>query len=265
MTSHNVLPSFPSDLPSAPILTISSASLLSHSPSATSSLLSACQTSGFFYLDLNDSIPGQALISQSESSLSLARKIFALPDNVKQSHHLEKGKSLFGYKAAGTVKTTDPSARKDSTEFMNVAKDHVFGVTEARTYPEEIWQEKELFEQFMKGCHGIGLEVLRALARGLGLDDEEEFVKLNRFDMPSGDHVRLTRKMAQQEEGALGLPSHTDFGSETVLFNWLGGLQIEDRREGMGDEWVWVRPLAGHAVVNLGELLLPLWCHRGET
>jgi isopenicillin N synthase-like dioxygenase len=206
---------------------------------------------------LNDSIPGQALISQSESLLSLAKKILALPDNVKQSYHLEKGKSLFGYKAAGTVKTTDPSARPDSTEFMNVAKDHVCRVTEARSYPEEIWQEKELFEKFMKGCHIFGLEVLRALARGLRLD-EEEFVHSNRFDMPSGDHVRLTRKMAQQEEGALGLPSHTDFGSVTVLFNWLGGLQIEDRREGMGGEWVWVRPLGGHAVVNLGEL--PILC-----
>lgn len=254
MTSHSLLPSFPSNLPTAPISVISSASLLSHSPFATSSLLSACQTSGFFYLDLNDSIPGQALISQSESLLSLAKKIFALPDHVKQGHHLEKGKSLFGYKAAGTVKTTDPSARKDSTEFMNVAKDHVFGVTEPRSYPDEIWQAKELFEQFMKGCHGLGLEVLRALARGLGLDDEETFVKSNSFDKPSGDHVRLTRKTAQQEEGALGLPSHTDFGSVTVLFNWLGGLQIEDRREGMGGEWVWVRPLEGHAVINLGEL-----------
>lgn len=168
-------------------------------------------------------------------------------------HHLVKGQSLFGYKAAGTVKTTDVSGRKDSTEFMNVAKDHVCGVVESRSYPKEIGEEKGLFEGFMRGCHGMGLEVLKALGRGLGVDGDDGFGGLNRFDLPSGDHVRLTRKLADQEEGALGLPSHTDFGSVTVLFNWVGGLQIEDRREGKGGEWVWVRPLAGHAVVNLGK------------
>lgn len=99
------------------------------------------------------------------------------------------------------------------------------------------------------------MAVLAALEKGLGLRDGE-LRELNRFDMPSGDHVRLTRKKAVQDEGAVGLPSHTDFGSVTVLFNRMGGLQIEGGEKG---SWEWVKPLEGCAVVNLGmESLCPL-------
>ncbi len=69
--------------------------------------------------------------------------------------------------------------------------------------------------------------VLRTLARQLGLA-ETAFTDLNLFDKPSGDHCRLTRKAPHSSDAnAIGLPSRTDFGSVTVLFNWLGGLQIE--------------------------------------
>jgi isopenicillin N synthase-like dioxygenase len=254
------LPPFPSDLPRAPIARISSASLLSHDPAASASLLRACETYGFFYLDLRDSEMGRSLIAESEQLLSLAGEAFRLPLEEKNSYHLERGVSLFGYKAAGTVKRTDASKRPDSTEFWNVSKDYVCGVVEggssgrALRYPGVITEQRELFRGFMGRAHGVGMEVCRALEREMGLE-RGELEGLNRFDLPSGDHVRLTRKTAVQDEGSVGLPSHTDFGSVTVLFNWLGGLQIESRTKGREGEWEWVVPLEGHAVVNLGKWL----------
>lgn len=253
------LPPFPSSLPHAPIARISSAELLSLSPSATASVLQACQTYGFFYLDLRDSAAGRALLAESERLLALAQESFRLPLEEKNSFHLERGVSLFGYKAAGTVKQTDATQRPDSTEFWNVGKDHVHGIVVPPRpyYPDVILRERELFRGFMTGAHGMGMAVCRALEGELGLQ-RGELEALNRFDLPSGDHVRLTRKTAVQDEGAVGLPSHTDFGSVTVLFNWLGGLQIESRTEGREGEWEWVVPVEGHAVVNLGMDTLPL-------
>ena len=45
---------------------------------------------------------------------------------------------------------------------------------------------------------------------------------------------------------------HTDFGSFTILFNWLGGLQLLLPQP---EKWVWVRPVPGSAIVNLGDAM----------
>ena len=48
------------------------------------------------------------------------------------------------------------------------------------------------------------------------------------------------------------LGAHTDFGSVTILFNQVWGLQVL-----MPDgEWSYVRPLSGHAIVNLGDSMV---------
>ena len=47
----------------------------------------------------------------------------------------------------------------------------------------------------------------------------------------------------------------TQLGSVTVLFNWLGGLQtqfIDPTRE----QWEYVRPIPGHALLILGDTLV---------
>ena len=53
----------------------------------------------------------------------------------------------------------------------------------------------------------------------------------------------------------------SDFGTITVLMNWLGGLQVwseSSRKAGplepdVPGEWLWVKPRRGHAIVNLGD------------
>ena len=53
---------------------------------------------------------------------------------------------------------------------------------------------------------------------------------------------------------------HTDFGSITMLFNWLGGLQIRDQSstDGKPGEWVYVKPIPGSCVINLADSLVKL-------
>jgi isopenicillin N synthase-like dioxygenase len=48
---------------------------------------------------------------------------------------------------------------------------------------------------------------------------------------------------------------HTDFGSITVLFNQLGGLQVLSPNS---HEWRYVKPEPGCAIINLGDAIVKL-------
>jgi isopenicillin N synthase-like dioxygenase len=78
---------------------------------------------------------------------------------------------------------------------------------------------------------------------------------LHRIHERSGDHVRFVQAPPFPFDAAQARRAeHTDFGSITVLFNWLGGLQI--RLPDSDDEWVYVRPVPGSCVVNLGDAMV---------
>lgn len=259
MSALEHLPPFPSDVPIAPIARISLQSLLASDPSACASVLSACRTHGFFYLDLTSTPLGTSLLSASARLHSTAHAVFAQSLSSKTAHDLVKGVSLFGYKRAGTVKTTDPTLRPDSTEFFNIAKDHVHAIAASRSYPAELTAPEtwDLLQAFTRDAHAVGMLVLRVLATQLGIPPTA-FTSKNDFNKQSGDHVRLTHKPARIPDGssAIGLPSHTDFGSITLLFNWLGGLQIQSHDPARAGEWEFVKPVAGTAVINLGDAMV---------
>jgi len=251
-SSLDSLPPFPDDVHTAPIAGISSLKLLNGDLSEGAKVLEACQTYGFFYLDLRDSIEGETLLDESEQLLQLAVEAFKDSLAEKMKYRLPKGVSIFGYKPAGTIKKTDPNLRPDSTEFFNISKDHMHDIVPTRSYPPTITAHRALLKAFTKNAHECGMLVLRTLETQLGLAPNE-LVNLSAFEKPAGDHCRLTRKFPRSADAnAIGLPSHTDAGSVTVLFNWLGGLQIESRSAGGEREWEFVRPMAGHAVINLG-------------
>jgi isopenicillin N synthase-like dioxygenase len=250
------LPPFPDDVPTAPIARISLSKILANDPSESAACLEACRTHGFFYLDLTSATLGKSLVEESEELLQLSYRAFDHPLEEKDKYALVKGVSLFGYKEAGTVKQTDPSLRPDTTEFFNVGKDHMHGFTECRTYPDEIMSSRPLFQSFTKNAHGLGMLLLGTLAKQLGLPPEA-FTDRNIFTKSSGDHCRLTHKIAHvTDKDRIGLPSHTDFGSITILFNWLGGLQIQSHDPAKQGEWAYVKPLEGHAIINLGDAMV---------
>lgn len=110
-----------------------------------------------------------------------------------------------------------------------------------------------LLESYIRHCRAAIDLLLSHLERHLGLP-AGALADLHRLARPSGDHVRFNQHAAQPfSEDAARLGEHTDFGSLTILFNWLGGLQIRHPASG---EWVYVRPVPGSAVVNLGDALV---------
>lgn len=134
---------------------------------------------------------------------------------------------------------------------------------------------RSLLSRFQTEAHRAGLDILSALAIQLGLP-ANVFDDQHRLDRPADTHARLIRGPARVscDDLEIQTPGHTDFGSITLLFNWLGGLQIwsqsnhgESFDNSIGSEmgpetgrsggqWLWVRPKPGYAIVNLGDLVV---------
>jgi isopenicillin N synthase-like dioxygenase len=253
-TDTSTLPPFPSDVPTAPLLRLSHASLVSRSATETSAFCRACTDLGFFYLDLRDTSAGQTLLSSADALFPLASSLFALPLDEKRQYDFSKShNSYFGYKGYG-VNVVDRAGNMDRNEFYNVSKDDILGQGTRWPAPEVIEQNRDTIREFMEGAHGVVALVLELLNEYLRLP-EGTLQGMHRVQAQSGDQVRFIKAPPQPEgDRRTALGEHTDFGSVTVLFNRLGGLQVLP--PGEGAEWCYVKPLPGHAIVNLGDAMV---------
>ena len=109
-------------------------------------------------------------------------------------------------------------------------------------------------KSFIENAHSIVTMVLSILNQHLQLP-ASTLTNLHRLHGVSGDQVRFIKAPPQPEDDRkTALGEHTDFGSVTVLFNRVGGLQVLP--PGQGAEWCYVRPLPGHAIINLGDAMV---------
>lgn len=170
---------------------------------------------------------------------------------------------------------TDANGTRDTAGFFNISKDAILENTDRWPLPQLILDQKPLISRYMRTAHGTGLKILSILSTKLGLP-ADALAGFHRITEESGDHVRMThgppRKSAELPE--IQTPGHTDFGTITILFNWLGGLQVWSdpsrgsfenivdpdsaaaTSDGGGEKprWLWVRPPPpNHAIVNLAD------------
>jgi len=116
-----------------------------------------------------------------------------------------------------------------------------------------ILENQELFENYARHCRAAIDCMLEHLNTHLELPPGT-LANLHRINECSGDHVRFTQAPPRPfDEAKARRAEHTDFGSITILFNWLGGLQI---RVPDTTDWVYVRPIPGSCVVNLGDAMV---------
>lgn len=135
-----------------------------------------------------------------------------------------------------------------------VSKDDILNLSPALPSPTLLTQNRPLLESFMRSSHSIVTLILSHLNDSLGLPPST-LTNLHRFTSVGGDQVRFVKAPPQPtDDRRTALGEHTDFGSVTVLFNRLGGLQVLP--PGADAEWVYVRPLPGHAIVNLGDAMV---------
>ncbi|KAI9726899.1 MAG: hypothetical protein M1828_000247 [Chrysothrix sp. TS-e1954] len=216
-------------------------------------------------------------LTTATSLFTASTSFFSLPDAEKQTYDFKHRGSYFGYKGLGFA-VTDAKGTRDRNEFYNIAKDHILRLPEPTEpplpMPEEMTRHQALLERFIRDSHGIVALVLEKLGERLGLP-RGTLEDLHRLDRRSGDQVRFVRsppQLMEEEERRAALGAHTDFGSVTVLFNQLGGLQVlpppppkgesgDSATQAGGDGgggWLYVKPLPGHAIINLGDAMVKL-------
>jgi isopenicillin N synthase-like dioxygenase len=163
-----------------------------------------------------------------------------------------------------------------------ISKDDILSLTDPLPAPPVLDPHRPLFESYIRSSHAICTILLSLLSDRLPLASSKQpeggFSALHRLDAISGDQVRFVHAPPQTKshlDPGVALGAHTDFGSVTILFNRLGGLQVqlpsnispdqptsstpsmsETETKLCQDNWAYVRPLPGHAIVNLGDALV---------
>ena len=275
------LPPFPDNVSTAPLLRISLSKLLNQDAEEQERCWRACQELGFFYLDLSG-VHGEALLSDANALFDLMRSFYDLPVTEKVKYDLKSEGSYFGYKGYGEG-IIDKQGTRDRNEFYNISKDDILDLGERLPCPSVLAGEDErsLFMNYIEKSHTICDALIGLLSERLPLSEQARenggLQALHKLGNRSGDQIRFVKAPPQdQSTKGVALGEHTDFGSVTILFNRLGGLQVR-LPEGMGavpacnehgegpgevesklcqDGWCYVRPLPGHAIVNLGDALV---------
>jgi isopenicillin N synthase-like dioxygenase len=132
-------------------------------------------------------------------------------------------------------------------------------MNEPNTWPSETTAPgfREFTTRFYWDCWQTAQQILRALAVGLGMDDEDYLLN---FHDGHSNQVSLRHYMpiaaaeieTNQKER---LAAHTDFGSVTMLFqDDCGGLEVEC--PGQPGKYISATPIENALVMNIGDVLM---------
>ncbi|KAJ7780376.1 hypothetical protein B0H14DRAFT_3894052 [Mycena olivaceomarginata] len=251
-TCHHLYPPFPSDIPTAPLVSISLAKLESGEEEESNAFFEACKNLGFFYMNTEGSELGDNLIFEAEQLHGVQQEFFKRPNEEKEEYARGKIDPFFGYRHV-ELKIKDQDGRPKRNETYNMRKDDIVGNCDPLPCHPLAKENQALLKNFVYHCRAAIDLIISHLESHLQLPSGA-LAKLHRIEERSGDHVRFQHAAIQPYSDEMAKQGeHTDFGTLTILFNWLGGLQV--RLPGTED-WVYVKSIPGSAVVNLGDALV---------
>ena len=98
LASHHTHPPFPTDIPTAPLVSISLAKLESGNSEEESAFWDAARNLGFFYLDMTGSPLGEMVVGNAERLKGVMDQFMALPLDEKNRYLVNENEKFFGYR-----------------------------------------------------------------------------------------------------------------------------------------------------------------------
>ncbi|TKW59568.1 hypothetical protein CTA1_7840 [Colletotrichum tanaceti] len=254
---------FPKGLPTIDLPRVSLAKLLGHDEKELDKIFDICLSTGFFYLNLQDCPEGKQLWDQAVEVCGVGKATLPVLDmQTKQSYKAREGGVAydFGYFCPNVKDGVPKFSEAFHVPFYELFMDKQSGFQ----LPPWLKDHNDLFASLFAHGYEILHVMLRALETRLQLEPGA-LRSLHRREDPSYDFLRVLRYPPGDDPEVARFIPHRDVVSATMLFTWVGGLQILKPDSTMGrnptagdyDEadWRWVEPVDGHCIVNIGDAL----------
>lgn len=149
------------------------------------------------------------------------------------------------------------SGSPDRVDFYSIGQDDILGNVAERANPVVINSNRAALKSYICHNYAIVTLILSHLEEHLHLPSDT-LAALQPLNKASGTSVRMIRCLPQPaDDRRANLLGHTDFGTVTVLFNVLGGLQIlPSGLENVEKNWRYIRPEPGCAIINMGDAMV---------
>ncbi|RKU45200.1 hypothetical protein DL546_007998 [Coniochaeta pulveracea] len=223
-------------------------------------ILHGFQTAGFLYLS---NIP----IDNSFRShvFGTSAKFFAQPLEDKMSKCWTTPEANRGYSAPGREKVSQlgkEDVEKIRSQAPDIKESFEIGREGEKDHPNQ-WPEenknsmegfKSTMLEFFEQCKALHVEVMRAIAVGMGLEPNffDGYVDVGDNTLRLLHYPAVDKKVFQVNPGQVRAGEHSDYGSITLLFqDARGGLQVKSP----SGTFIDAKPIEGTCVVNAGDLL----------
>ncbi|CAJ2505898.1 Uu.00g000280.m01.CDS01 [Anthostomella pinea] len=223
-------------------------------------ILHGFRTAGFIYLK------GLPITSDYRQHVfGTSAKYFRLPQDTKLSHSWTSPEANRGYSAPGREKTTTETdfeavkalrdAAPDLKESLEIGREGEPG--HPNHWPEEQGELvgfKETMLEFHDKCKALHMEVMRAIAVGLGIDEHwfDNYTDAGDNTLRLLHYPEVKKDVFTINPGQVRAGAHSDYGSITFLFqDSRGGLQVKSPTGVFVD----ATPIPDTCVVNAGDML----------
>ncbi|HEX5094597.1 MAG TPA: 2-oxoglutarate and iron-dependent oxygenase domain-containing protein [Acidimicrobiia bacterium] len=204
----------------------------------------ACRDTGFF------TIVGHGVDPRCVARVDrLSREFFGLDDEEKARIAMAHGgRAWRGWFPLGGELTSGRPDRKEGLYFAAEHPGDARPLHGANLFPERPVEMRAAVLEYLDAMTRLGHQVMRGLARALGLDDDWFAGHL------TGDPtvlLRVFRYPPHAGDDAWGVGEHTDYGLLTMLAqDDAGGLEVRTRTG-----WRAVPPVRDALVCNIGDML----------
>ncbi|KAK4455877.1 thymine dioxygenase [Podospora aff. communis PSN243] len=223
-------------------------------------ILKGFQTTGFIYLK-NIPITRETRAHAFETSA----KLFKLSHEEKMACAWTTPEANRGYSAPGREKvsllTDADEVEKVRAAAPDIKESFEIGREDEPGHPNQWPAEKgdlvgfkDSMTDFFNQCKALHVEVMRAIAVGMGIDPAffDSYVDVGDNTLRLLHYPAVSKEVFKMNPGQVRAGEHSDYGSITLLFqDRRGGLQVKSPN----GQFVDATPIEDTCVVNAGDLL----------